>query len=415
MTNMAKLQNKSIYGYSSLRIIIFIMISAVFSNSMIAQEDNSDSLFSAKLMEDNLMLFNQVDSLESIIKGLNTRNYLLRMQIDSLTETMNEFNQKSVDSKSAVDSLTIQIIGLQRNLLSNKQEILKLNSALENQSQVLRDKEFKLAKTELELKEIKSDSEISKVKLEGKLDVHSTKLEGKDKEIAYLKKSIEEKDLIIKEKTNELSSFYKEKDHSLQIIDSLARALNQKELDYIKVSERLKIIESQYNDIMARQAAASNKKKKIRFIQGVGLKTYRTPDWQLAPESAISTNVYVISNKNAGKMDFDYITGISLSLYDLTKEDSKFTYDAGLFVGFGGQNLFKNFYIGPSFKVFDFFHVNLGANIAEYQQLKTGFAEGDPLPVGYSISNITVKEWKTNFYLGFTVDFELLSNIPKKL
>lgn len=145
---MAKLQNKSIYGYSSLRIIIYIMISAVFSNSMIAQEDNSDSLFSAKLMEDNLMLFNQVDSLESIIKGLNTRNYLLRMQIDSLTETMNEFNQKSVDSKSAVDSLTIQIIGLQRNLLSNKQEILKLNSALENQSQVLRDKEFKLAKTD---------------------------------------------------------------------------------------------------------------------------------------------------------------------------------------------------------------------------------------------------------------------------
>jgi hypothetical protein len=413
--NMAKLQNKSIIGYLALRIIIFIMISAVFSTSLLAQEDNSDSLFSAKLMEDNLSLFNQVDSLEGIISGLNARNYLLRMQIDSLSEIMNEFNQKSVDSKSAVDSLTIQIIGLQRNLLANKQEILKLNSELENQSQTLRDREFKLAKTELELKEIKSDSEISKVKLEGKLDVHSTKLEGKDKEIAYLKKSIEEKDLIIKEKTNELSSFYKEKDQSLQIIDSLARALNQKELDYIKVSERLKIIESQYNDIMARQAAAANKKKKIRFIQGVGLKTYRTPDWQLAPESASSTNVYVISNKNAGKMDFDYITGISLSLYDLTQEDSKFTYDAGLFVGFGGQNLFKNFYIGPSFKVFDFFHVNLGANIAEYQQLKTGFVEGDPLPVGYSISNITVKEWKTNFYLGFTVDFELLSNIPKKL
>ncbi len=412
---MAKLQNKSIIGYLALRIIIFIMISAVFSTSLLAQEDNSDSLFSAKLMEDNLSLFNQVDSLEGIISGLNARNYLLRMQIDSLSEIMNEFNQKSVDSKSAVDSLTIQIIGLQRNLLANKQEILKLNSELENQSQTLRDREFKLAKTELELKEIKSDSEISKVKLEGKLDVHSTKLEGKDKEIAYLKKSIEEKDLIIKEKTNELSSFYKEKDQSLQIIDSLARALNQKELDYIKVSERLKIIESQYNDIMARQAAAANKKKKIRFIQGVGLKTYRTPDWQLAPESASSTNVYVISNKNAGKMDFDYITGISLSLYDLTQEDSKFTYDAGLFVGFGGQNLFKNFYIGPSFKVFDFFHVNLGANIAEYQQLKTGFVEGDPLPVGYSISNITVKEWKTNFYLGFTVDFELLSNIPKKL
>jgi hypothetical protein len=366
-------------------------------------------------MEDNLVLFNQVDSLESVITGLKRKNVLLESQIDSIMKQLTLVNQQEVKSEDKTDSLSLQILGMQQEMLANKQEMLQLNTLIENQSQQLRDKEFQLAKAILELKEIKSASELNKVKLEGKLDVHNTKIEGKDKEIAYLKRSIEEKDLIIKEKTEELSTFYKDKSNSLAIIDSLSRALNQKELDYIKVSERLKIIESQYNEMQAKQAAATNRKKKIRFIQGVGLKSYRTPDWQLAPESASSTSVYVISNKNAGKMDFDYITGISLSIYDLTKEDSKFTYDAGLFVGFGGQNLFKNFYIGPSFKVFDFFHVNIGANIAEYQQLKTGFKEGDPLPVGYSISNITVKEWKTNLYLGFTVDFELLSNIPKKL
>lgn len=401
----------------SNRLSSFLLFVLLLTGSiqLYAQEYNSDSIFSAKLMEDNLVLFNQVDSLESVITGLKRKNVLLESQIDSIMKQLTLVNQQEVKSEDKTDSLSLQILGMQQEMLANKQEMLQLNTLIENQSQQLRDKEFQLAKAILELKEIKSASELNKVKLEGKLDVHNTKIEGKDKEIAYLKRSIEEKDLIIKEKTEELSTFYKDKSNSLAIIDSLSRALNQKELDYIKVSERLKIIESQYNEMQAKQAAATNRKKKIRFIQGVGLKSYRTPDWQLAPESASSTSVYVISNKNAGKMDFDYITGISLSIYDLTKEDSKFTYDAGLFVGFGGQNLFKNFYIGPSFKVFDFFHVNIGANIAEYQQLKTGFKEGDPLPVGYSISNITVKEWKTNLYLGFTVDFELLSNIPKKL
>jgi hypothetical protein len=108
-------------------------------------------------------------------------------------------------------------------------------------------------------------------------------------------------------------------------------------------------------------------------------------------------------------MEFDYITGVSLSLVDLSKKDGNFTYDAGLFVGFGGQNLFKNFYIGPSFKVLDYFHVNTGINAAEYQQLQSGFKEGQQ-----ATSVPTVKEWKLNVYLGFTIDLELLASIPKK-
>ena len=112
-------------------------------------------------------------------------------------------------------------------------------------------------------------------------------------------------------------------------------------------------------------------------------------------------------------MEFDYITGVSLSLYDLTKPDTQYTYDAGLFFGFGGKNLFKNFYIAPSFKAFDFFHFLLGLNIAEYEMLQGGFNEGDNLPPGMSIP--TVKQWKANIFFGMTVDFELLGNITKKM
>lgn len=402
------------FDISKLIFPFLIMVLFGAARPVSAQDNSSDSLFSAKLMEDNLALYHEADSLEQIIQILQNENIITKHQLDSLQLAYEDLQSRLISGKRNNDSLTRQQIELNRSLLANKQEILRLNTALEEKSGKLRENEYLLAKAQLEIKELSSSAEIDKVKLEGKIDVHSTKLEAKDKEISYLKKNIEEKDALLKQKTDELFAIYKEKDNSLKIIDSLARALNQKELEYIRVSERLKIIEAQYNEIMAKQTAATNKKKKIRFIQGVGIKNYRTPDWELAPQSSSSSSVLVISNKNAGKTDVDYITGVSLSLYDLTKPDSKFTYDAGLFVGFGGQNLFKNFYIGPSFKVFDFFHVNTGANFAEYQQLKPGFKEGDQ-PGASGLSSVLVKQWKTNFFIGFTLDLELLGNIPKKL
>jgi hypothetical protein len=395
---------------------ILLLLSLIFcwGIKVHAQETDPDSLFAAKLMEDNLSLYNQIDSLENVINSLKNYSGSNIGQLDSLQAVSSQSYQKYLTTKHVNDSLLQQLIALNRTLISNKQEILTLTTNLEDKTQQLHDKELLLVRTEAELKELKSSDKINQVKLEGKLDVNATKLQAKDKEIAYLKKSIEDKDRAIREKNTELSAFYHEKDNSLRIIDSLSRALNQKELENIRITERLKVIESQYNEMLAKQNAATNKKKKIRFIQGVGIKSYRTPDWELAPQSSSSSTVLVISNKNAGKMDVDYITGVSLALYDLTQEDSKFTYDAGLFVGFGGQNLFKNFYVGPSFKVFDFFHVNVGANFAEYQQLKPGFKEGDQ-PGTSGLSSVLVKQWKTNFFIGFTLDLELLSNIPKKM
>ncbi len=372
-----------------------------------AQEQQSDSLFAARLMEDNLALFHRSDSLEEVITMLHENSRVLQVQVDSLKVVLTSLENEQKNAKNQNDSLVQEHIHQSRSILALKQDILRINTELETKTQELRDKEFQLAKSEMEVKNLKNAAELNQVKLEGKLDVNSTKLEAKNQEIEYLKKSVEEKSQQLKDKTDELATYYREKDNSLRIVDSLSRALNQKELDYIRVSERLKIIEAQYNDILAKQTAATNKKKKIRFIQGVGLKNYRTPDWQLT-QSPDGTSL-VITNKNAGKMEFDYITGVSLSLVDLSKKDGNFTYDAGLFVGFGGQNLFKNFYIGPSFKVLDYFHVNTGINAAEYQQLQSGFKEGQQ-----ATSVPTVKEWKLNVYLGFTIDLELLASIPKK-
>ena len=97
---------------------------------------------------------------------------------------------------------------------------------------------------------------------------------------------------------------------------------------------------------------------------------------------------------------------------NLTDEDAKFTSDLGLFVGLGGKELFKNFYIGANLKLINVIHLNLGLNLREYEVLKSGFAVGDQLDPGTSIP--FNNEWKVNFYFGLTFDFDLVTGIMKK-
>ena len=135
----------------------------------------------------------------------------------------------------------------------------------------------------------------------------------------------------------------------------------------------------------------------------------------------LSNEVINAYNKNGGSVEFDFITGASVMLWDLTnlfnshlsdtvstakikRFDQEFSYDLGLYIGFGGSNLFKNFYIGPSFKFLDFFHVALGANVAEYEALVDGLSEGDFLPVGFSIDEQTKDVWKVTMFLSISLD-----------
>lgn len=389
-----------------------ILISG-FSGFTQESERMADSLYAAKLMENNLELYQQVDSLNLLIKQCRKSKQDGANQVDSLKHITDKLLADFTLSATRADTLSSQRLRTKQELLVIKQQMLTLNTELEAKLQLLRDKDFQLNDCQVKLRDAQLAASLDQAKLSGKLDVNNTRVEAKDHEIEYLKESLKEKDRIISEKTAELSNFYKEKSNSLRVIDSLSRELNTSQLQLVKVTERLNIIEGQYNKMIATQTEAANKKKKIRFVQGVALKSYRTPNWQLAPQSSSTTSVYVITNKNGGKVEFDYITGVSLSLYDLSEPDGKYTYDAGMFIGFGGTNLFKNFYLAPSLKAFDFFHFMMGVNVAEYDQLQSGFNEGDVLPPGMSIP--TVKEWKANFFFGMTIDFELLSNITKKM
>jgi hypothetical protein len=394
-------------------ILLFVIMIAGMPGFAQKTEYNTDSLYAARLMQENLELYSQVDSLNLLIKGFIISNNRQDQQLDSLRNAIAQIQADMAMAVTKADTLAQQRLKVKQDLLTVKQQMLTISTTLEQKLQLLRDQEFQLNNCQIKLHEAQMAASLDQAKLEGKNNVNSTKVEAKEREIAYMQESIKEKDRIISEKTNELVTYYKDKSSSLRIVDSLARELNASELQLAKVSERLRIIEGQYNQMIAQQTAASDRKKKIRFVQGVALKFYRTPDWQLAPQSSSTSSVYVISNKNGGKVEFDYITGVSISLYDLSKPYAKYTSDVGMFMGFGGTNLFKNFFIAPSYKAFDFFHFMIGMNIAEYEQLKSGFNEGDVLPPGMSIP--TVKEWKANIFFGMTLDFELLSNITKKM
>ena len=82
-------------------------------------------------------------------------------------------------------------------------------------------------------------------------------------------------------------------------------------------------------------------------------------------------------------------------------------------MGFGGSNLFKNFYAGLSFRFVDFFYFTAGFNVAEYQVLASGYESGEVLLAGQSIDDITAKAWLLKPFISLSIDLDFLSYIKK--
>ncbi len=82
-------------------------------------------------------------------------------------------------------------------------------------------------------------------------------------------------------------------------------------------------------------------------------------------------------------------------------------------MGFGGSNLFRNFYVGTSFRFVDFFYLTLGLNIAEYQVLKDGYKSGEVIGPNLSIEDVTAKAWLVKPFVSLSIDLDFLSYIKK--
>jgi len=251
-------------------------------------------------------------------------------------------------------------------------------------------------------------------------------------------KALQEKEVFYREILSangvDKEKFEAERNYYIHMVDSLRTIVRIAELENVRKEEANKYLVERARAAEERVAQATNRKKKVRPIQGVAMRFYRTPDWEIRLKAGPTTGTYdrYISNRNAGDIEFDYVTGASVMLWDLTKYfnqkhtlgpdstslqirrfDQDFAYDIGVYVGFGGSNLFKNFYVGASFRFVDFFYLTLGLNIAEYQVLKDGYNNGDIIGNSLSIDDVTSKAWLLKPFVSLSIDLDFLSYIKK--
>lgn len=447
-----------------IRVWLISMLMCIVPNLNAQQQD---SLYLNTIDANNIttiidsVSYRTLDSLLQQMNYLKEENKSQVEYISVLETTIDSIKKEGVKNENllkVVDSLngevayytgiskkqTGRILYLERlcdSLISTnesyQQRLKEKNKLLEEKITALQEKETLFNEKEKLYQDAINNSNVDKVKLEGLLDVKNVSIEAKAKEIEYLQKSITEKEISLDRQMADYQKVTIEREHYRLLVDTLRIKLNEAERTILKTNEALKYTERRAAEAEAQIKQATNKKKKVRVIQGLAMRLYRTPDWSTRPvqlekpDGSLET-VYKITNKNAGTVEFDFITGASVMLWDLThyfntsikdtitntpkkikRFDQEFSYDLGLYIGFGGSNLFKNFYIGPSFKFIDFFHVAVGANVAEYEALVDGFKEGDVLPTGFSIDDQTTDVWKVTLFLSISLDLDFLSYIKK--
>ena len=327
----------------------------------------------------------EYDSLEAVVVKLKKKNELLRPLNRELSDQIQNLQNK-VDSQSVM---------------------------LDRQIQKIKEKEQLYAEKELIYQKAIQESKIDLVKLEGQLAAKNSQLSGKEREIELLAESISDRKDAIQEKNEEIRLIREKRQSASVQLDTLKDYLRETEKDLLLTKQELKYSKKEIKALKKRIHDLTNKEKTIRLVQGIGIRNYRSPLYSLKPESSDNPDSYVITNENAGDYEFDFVTGATFKLFDLSGDDAKFTSDVGFFLGFGGKNLFKNFYIGPNVKLFDVIHINAGLNVAEFRSLKSGFNEGDRVPQGSSIP--TVSQWELTPYFGLTFDFSLITSIAGKL
>ena len=322
-----------------------------------------------------------------------------------------------------------------------QRQLQEKNRLMDEQKAAMQEKERLVAEKEELYRQALTNSTVDKAKWEGELRAKEASIDAKSREIAYLQKDIDAKESTLQSQRENYSHLLTEKEYYRHLVDSLQKRVNAVEYENIRKQEENKYLAQKAKDAEEKAAITLNKKKKVRPIQGIALRFFRTPDWDIRltpdhvdPSTGAATYSKVIRNRNAGDIEFDFVTGASVMLWDLTdffngdsKKDStsltrlpdiprfdqKFNYDLGIYVGFGGTNLFKNFYIGPSFRFVDFFYVTVGLNICEYEMLIDGYSAGQSLETALTLDDITAKSWLVKPFISLSIDLDFLSYIKK--
>ena len=363
---------------------------------------------------------------------------IFRVQVEQLTRQLDSNQVTEATLRGRMRGL----IMLKDSLIAAndlyQKELQEKNRLLSEQMAAMQEKERLVSEKEDLYRQALTNSTIDKAKWEGEMKAKETSIEAKSREIEYLQKDIDSKEITLKSQRENYNHLLNEKEHYRHLVDSLQKRVNAVELENIRKQEENKYLAQKAKDAEEKAAITLNKKKKVRPIQGIAMRFFRTPDWdiRLTPESVAGGTVTyskVIRNRNAGDIEFDFVTGASVMLWDLTdffngasnkdsassrlpeipRFDQKFNYDLGIYVGFGGTNLFKNFYIGPSFRFVDFFYLTIGLNICEYEMLIDGYSAGQSLEPVLTLDDITAKSWLVKPFISLSIDLDFLSYIKK--
>lgn len=374
-----------------------------------------------------ISVYDSIDDVDSLA--------ILRNRVEALTRRLDSTHV----AQAALRNRMRELVALKDSLVYlndlYQSELQDKNRLMSEQVVAMQEKERLLAEKEELYREALTNSTIDRAKWEGELKAKEASIDAKAREIDYLQKDIDAKEVTLRSQRENYEHVLNEKERYRHLVDSLQKRVNAIEIENIRKDEENKYLQQKAKEAEEKAAITLNKKKKVRPIQGIAMRFFRTPDWdtRLSYNEDNTIRGAEIRNKNAGNIEFDFVTGASVMLWDLsdyfngTKKDSlgnpvvlpdirrfdqKFNYDLGIYVGFGGSNLFKNFYIGPSFRFVDFFYLIMGVNVCEYEILTGGYKEGDLLQGG-SLKDITAKSWLVKPFIALSIDLDFLSYIKK--
>lgn len=321
-----------------------------------------------------------------------------------------------------------------------QQSLQQQNALLESKITALQEKEQLVAEKDALYRKALMAGSLDSAKYNYALRAKEASIEAKSNEIAMLQRNIDFRDSSLKDEKVNYEKLTAERNQCMLVVDSLREKVAAAEMENVRKQEENKYLAQRAKDAEERINTATNRKKKVRPVQGIAMRFYRTPDLEIAltPKHQNSDGTYsyekIIRNRNEGNIEFDFVTGASVMLWDLTKYfndktekldsastslvdlrkfDQQFTYDIGFYVAFGGSNLFKNFYVGPSFRFVDFFYLTVGVNICEYEVLSEGYSVGQRIGSALSIDDVTAKTWQVKPFVSLSIDLDFLSYIKK--
>ncbi len=209
-----------------------------------------------------------------------------------------------------------------------QQSLQEKNAMLENMTQLLQEKEKLMAEKDALNTQLRQSSSLDSAKFLYQVKSKEADIAAKQGEIDMLRRNIDTRDASLQSEKLNYERLAAERQQCMRIVDSLREMVVKVEKENVRKDEENKYLAQRAKEAEEKVATATNRKKKVRPVQGIAMRFYRTPNWNIritpvTDDEGNTTNMRQIWNRNAGNIEFDYITGASVMLWDMSKYFNK--------------------------------------------------------------------------------------------